>query len=71
MLVMVTDTVQKLYSVVLATWTLSELREKDKTFYFFQVFDTCKGQVQDKYDATPYVFKRKYAMIRNIQIMFN
>ena len=36
MLVMVTDTVQKLYSIVLATWALSEiLSGKDKAFYFF------------------------------------
>ena len=52
MLIMLIDIVQKLYSVVLATWTLSEISEKDNAFYFFEVTDTYKGQGQGKYDAS-------------------
>ena len=36
MLVLVIDTARKLYSVVLATWTLNEISEKYKVFYVYK-----------------------------------
>ena len=43
---MVTDTVQKLYSVVLATWTSSEISEKDKVFYLFKSLILTKVKIK-------------------------
>ena len=44
MFVMVADTV-KMYLVVLATWTLSEISEKYKAFYIFKSFILTKVKV--------------------------
>ena len=43
---MVTDTVQKLYSIDLATWALSEISGKDEAFYFFMSLILTKDRVK-------------------------